>query len=213
MNTVEPSFGTMLNFAVVLTGGLLYLPIAALADRLHDGLFTVMMAACAFLIILSLPLMYIIQLGSTCLFGVVIGHLFLDFGVVLYSAPMIAWMIQKFPVAVRYSALAIAYNVALMLFGGTGPIIATAMTCNSPSFKIVAGVLFMIAALISGLTVYVADKTTFGKSAFSYLYMDTLDLQQQHQKQRQQESSGGIYDYEHEEQEQQQVSTIVHSLA
>merc|ERR1712230_197731 len=63
-NTVNPSFGAILNFAVILTGGLLFYPVAAVADRIEDGLFTVMGAGCAYVFFLSLPLLYVIQLGS-----------------------------------------------------------------------------------------------------------------------------------------------------
>jgi MHS family proline/betaine transporter-like MFS transporter len=34
-------------------------------------------------------------------------------------------MAAQFPVEIRYSAMAVGYNVALAIFGGTAPLIAT----------------------------------------------------------------------------------------
>lgn len=165
-NKVSPSFGAILNFCVILSGGLLFYPVSAVADKLEDGLFIVMTGSCIFVFILSLPLMYIIQLGSTCLFGVIVGHFCINFGVVLFGAPMTAWMTQKFPIALRYSALAIAYNTSQMLFGGIAPFLATAITCNS-KYKILGGLLFLMAATITCMGVLVSDKTFFGRRAFA----------------------------------------------
>ena len=49
------------------------------------------------------------------------------FAPVLMQAPMCAWMIESFPVAVRYSAVAIGYNGAHALIGGTILLVATAL--------------------------------------------------------------------------------------
>ena len=162
---MSASFGAILNFCVILSGGLLFYPIAAVADGLHDGVFRVMMAGCAFVLLLSMPLMYLISLGRTCYFCVVFGHLFINFGVVIFGAPMTAWMTQKFPVALRYSALAIAYNLSQMLFGGIAPFLATLLSCGS-GYRLLGGLLFLFAAAISLTAVVVGDKSTAGRLAF-----------------------------------------------
>ena len=162
---MSASFGAILNFCVILSGGLLFYPIAAVADGLHDGVFRVMMAGCAFVLLLSMLLMYLISLGRTCYFCVVFGHLFINFGVVIFGAPMTAWMTQKFPVALRYSALAIAYNLSQMLFGGIAPFLATLLSCGS-GYRLLGGLLFLFAAAISLTAVVVGDKSTAGRLAF-----------------------------------------------
>ena len=165
-NPVSPSFGAILTFAILLGNAILFYPVSFVADRIQDGLFRVMAIGCAYMILLPLPLMYIIQLGSEFPFGVVIGHFCINFGVVLYGSPLTAWMVQKFPVALRYSALAISYNTAQMLFASMTPLLATAISCAS-KYRILGGLLFLVTAIVSGLTIIVADKTIFGRRAFA----------------------------------------------
>ena len=162
---MSASFGAILNFAVILSAGLLFYPIAAVADGIYDGVFRVMMAGCVFVLVLSMPIMYIISLGNTCYVCVIFGHLMINFGVAMFGAPMTAWMTLKFPVSLRYSALAIAYNLSQMLFGGIAPFLATAMSCSS-GYRLLGGLLFVFAAVISLAAVIVGDKSTMGRRAF-----------------------------------------------
>jgi MHS family proline/betaine transporter-like MFS transporter len=43
----------------------------------------------------------------------------------LFSGPGPAALVEMFPTNVRYSALGVSYNLAVALFGGTAPFIAT----------------------------------------------------------------------------------------
>ena len=162
---VGASFGAILNFCVILSAGLIFYPVTAIADRLNDGVFRVMIAGCCFVSVLAMPLMVLLQQGRGCYFCVVFAHMWLIFGVAIFGAPMTAWMTHKFPVALRYSALAIAYNLSQMLFGGIAPFLATAMSCNS-SYTPLGGLLFVLAAIVSLVAVIVGDKTAWGKRAF-----------------------------------------------
>ena len=155
----------MLNFCVILAAGVLFYPTAALADRLYDGVFRVMAAGCALVLALSMPLMYLVQRGSACYACVVLGHLGITLSVSVFGAPMTAWMTQKFPVALRYSALAIAYNLSQMLFGGIAPFLATLLSCGS-GYRLLGGLLFLFAAAISLTAVVVGDKSAAGRLAF-----------------------------------------------
>ena len=155
----------MLNFCVILAAGVLFYPTAALADRLYDGVFRVMAAGCALVLALSMPLMYLVQRGSACYACVVLGHLGITLSVSVFGAPMTAWMTQKFPVALRYSALAIAYNLSQMLFGGVAPFLATLLSCGS-GHRLLGGLLFVLAAAISLAAVVVGDKSAAGRLAF-----------------------------------------------
>ena len=162
---MSASFGAILNFCVILAAGVLFYPTAALADRLYDGVFRVMAAGCALVLALSMPLMYLVQRGSACYACVVLGHLGITLSVSVFGAPMTAWMTQKFPVALRYSALAIAYNLSQMLFGGIAPFLATLLSCGS-GYRLLGGLLFLFAAAISLTAVVVGDKSTAGRLAF-----------------------------------------------
>ena len=134
-------------------------------DKMKDGQYIVMMWGCALVFFLSLPLMYIIQLGNKLLFGVVVGHFLINFLVLVFSAPMTPWVVQKFPVAVRFSALAVAYNVSQMIFGASAPLLATFLVCTGSA--ILGGLLFPASAFISGAAVFIADKTNFGRRVFA----------------------------------------------
>ena len=50
------------------------------------------------------------------------------------GSPLPTWMVEGFPAHVRYSAVAIGYNIVTAIFGGTAPLIATAIVAANPSF-------------------------------------------------------------------------------
>jgi hypothetical protein len=52
----------------------------------------------------------------------------------LVGAPLPAYMAEGFPAAVRYSAVAVGYNIVTAVFGGTAPLVATAIVAANPSF-------------------------------------------------------------------------------
>ena len=72
---------------------------------------------------------------------------------------MSAWFIEFFPPLVRYCAVGIGYNFSQAIFGGTAPLIATALIschCCSESLAPMAWVTFV--CLISALGIYQARK-------------------------------------------------------
>ena len=52
-------------------------------------------------------------------------------GLCMYGAPLPLVVCGAFPVETRFTAVAIAYNISQMLFGGFSPLIATAITDSS----------------------------------------------------------------------------------
>lgn len=56
----------------------------------------------------------------------------------LWGAPMMAWLVESFPSHVRLTSVAIGYNIALALFGGSSGALATKLTDsygnNAPGF-------------------------------------------------------------------------------
>jgi MHS family proline/betaine transporter-like MFS transporter len=54
-------------------------------------------------------------------------------GEALMLAPQPAVFAELFPTSRRYSGLAIGYNVGVVLFGGAGPLVATALVAVTHS--------------------------------------------------------------------------------
>ena len=83
-----------------------------------------------------------IMLTATVLMGLFVypAFLILDQGVMLYAlviqllfavllgliqGPLPAFMVECFPVKVRYTAIGLSYNITLAIFGGTAPLVST----------------------------------------------------------------------------------------
>lgn len=93
-------------------------------------------------------------------------------GVALHAAcmafvgsPLPTWMVEGFPAHVRYSAVAIGYNIVTAIFGGTAPLVATAIVAANPAFYLgpalyVSG-LALLATAVIGATPYVIGTRNF----------------------------------------------------
>jgi MHS family proline/betaine transporter-like MFS transporter len=74
---------------------------------------------------LSYPLFLLMVPGT--LSRAILGGLIFAVSNSLYSGCMAATMVEMFPTRTRYSGVAIGYNVGQTLFGGTAPLLATAL--------------------------------------------------------------------------------------
>ena len=106
--------------------------------------------------VLSLPAYLLIGVGEyvTIFLGLAIlgGLLLLFVGVFPSVLPAL------FPTGVRYGGLAIGYNVAVSVFGGTTPLILTALQDSTDS-NLVAPMYMMIAAVFGGIAVLLIPET------------------------------------------------------
>ena len=93
----------------------------AIADRV--GLLPVMITASVALILTAIPAFYLVNTGETA--NAVLAQVWLAFVLAGIGAPLPAWFISRFPPTVRYTGVAIGYNFAQAIFGGTAAIIAT----------------------------------------------------------------------------------------
>jgi MHS family proline/betaine transporter-like MFS transporter len=91
-----------------------------LSDRL--GRRPMIMGACAALLLLSIPCMLLVGSGQTAL--VLAGLLALGVALACFTSSMPSTLPALFYTPVRYSALSIAFNVSVSLFGGTTPLVA-----------------------------------------------------------------------------------------
>lgn len=132
-------------------GSVIVIPFAAaLSDRVgrRPVAFT---AALAYLVV-ALPLFRIV-VGSTP--EVVIATM-ASVGVLMgmYGSAPFCMMTELFPTRTRYSAMSVGYNVAMVLFGGTAPLISASLTKltgnpSSPAYFMMGGAVLSIFAILA----------------------------------------------------------------
>jgi MHS family proline/betaine transporter-like MFS transporter len=81
----------------------------------------VLMAAAAALFVIAIPVFLLVQqpdlwmiASAEILFGLVLG---------IYLGPVPALLVELFPTSIRYTGMALSYNAAAALFGGTAPMV------------------------------------------------------------------------------------------
>ncbi|MFD8258552.1 glycine betaine/L-proline transporter ProP [Streptomyces griseoluteus] len=121
----------------------------ALTDRV--GRRPVIAAGCAGFLFLSIPALLLIRQGS--LLAVALGMGALGLLLVCFTAAMPAALPALFPTRVRYGSLSIGFNVSVSLFGGTTPLVVTALIGATGNLMMPAYYM-MGAAVIGGFAVW-----------------------------------------------------------
>ncbi|MFD7873275.1 glycine betaine/L-proline transporter ProP [Streptomyces sp. NPDC059766] len=121
----------------------------ALTDRI--GRRPVIAAGCAGFLFLSVPAVLLIRQGSLLAVGLGMGALGLL--LVCFTASMPAALPALFPTRVRYGSLSIGFNVSVSLFGGTTPLVVTALIGATGNMMMPAYYL-MAAAVVGGVAVW-----------------------------------------------------------
>jgi MHS family proline/betaine transporter-like MFS transporter len=90
--------------------------------------------------------------GSTDLGRMIVGFLALELLVLSFNGPFPATVSEMFPVTVRFSGIALSYNIASAIFAGTAPLIATALVKatgwdQSPALYVIVASLVVLAVL------------------------------------------------------------------
>ncbi|TAM59901.1 MFS transporter, partial [bacterium] len=113
--------------------------IGTLSDRI--GRKPLLITSCVGFIVLCYPLYVLAMSGS---FGIVLAvQIVLTLLTITYSACVPATYAELFPTRIRYSGLSIGYNLAVTIFGGFAPFIATYLVAStgnslSPTFYVIA---------------------------------------------------------------------------
>ncbi len=117
-----PEHRALLLSAIILLAMMGLVPVAGhLSDRF--GRRALILGSGAIYLLLAIPCFALAATGRPVL--IVLGLLPLGVGLAGYIGTMPATLAALFPTAIRYGALAIAYNIAISLFGGTSlPIVA-----------------------------------------------------------------------------------------
>ncbi|MNY37773.1 Proline/betaine transporter [compost metagenome] len=72
----------------------------------------------------------------------------------MYGSAPFCMMTELFPTRTRYSAMSVGYNVAMVLFGGTAPLISASLTKltgnpSSPAYFMMGGAVLSIFAILA----------------------------------------------------------------
>lgn len=121
----------------------------ALTDRI--GRRPVIAAGCVGFLALSVPAILLIRQGS--LLAVALGMGALGLLLVCFTSAMPAALPALFPTKVRYGSLSIGFNVSVSLFGGTTPLVVTALIGVTGNMMMPAYYM-MAAAVIGGVAVW-----------------------------------------------------------
>ncbi|NLU84038.1 MFS transporter [Rhodococcus sp. HNM0569] len=150
----DESHGLILMIVVMLVmmGGITFV------GRLSDGVGRkpLLLIGFAGFFLLSMPAYLLIGVGSyiTVFLGLAIlgGLLLLFVGVFPSVLPAL------FATGIRYGGLAIGYNIAVSVFGGTTPLVLTALESATDS-KLVAPAYMMVASVVGGIAVLLINET------------------------------------------------------
>lgn len=121
----------------------------ALTDRI--GRRPVIAAGCAGFLFLSVPAVLLIRQGSLAAVGLGMGALGLL--LVCFTAAMPSALPALFPTRVRYGSLSIGFNVSVSLFGGTTPLVVTALI-GATGDMMMPAYCMMAEAVIGGVAVW-----------------------------------------------------------
>eukprot|EP00039_Didymoeca_costata_P011928 m.169994 g.169994 ORF g.169994 m.169994 type:complete len:572 (+) comp15333_c0_seq2:191-1906(+) len=101
------------------------------------------------ILFVAFPLFLLLRQGSDGLafFGLAIYNIF----IAMWGAPMCTWMVDSFPPMLRVTAVAIGYNIAQALVGGTVDLAATAIA-KSDGYAPIGLVVFLAVVGIAGLS-------------------------------------------------------------
>ncbi|MDH6622450.1 MFS family permease [Streptomyces sp. LBL] len=131
--------------------------VGRLSDRL--GRKNLLMAGMLGFLVLSVPAFLLVGQGS--LVAVARGMLPLGLSLVCLLGTMSAALPALFPTQVRYGALSVGYNLSTSLFGGTTPLVITALISATGSELLPA--FYSMAAALVGTVAVACMKETAGK--------------------------------------------------
>jgi MHS family proline/betaine transporter-like MFS transporter len=139
--------GVVKTLEYTLVGVLTYIFVAPFMGFLLDkvGSKRMMLIACTFVFIMSIPLYYLFQTREPSF--LILSQILLAFMVACIAGPQHAFVQTLFPVEDRYSGVSFNYSVGMAIGGGAGPLLMKAITLQSQNLYAPAFVLMSVAAI------------------------------------------------------------------
>ncbi|WP_419994370.1 MFS transporter [Streptomyces boninensis] len=153
----DPTTGLLSIVLVMIVLMLLINRVGALSDRF--GRRPVLMAGSLAFLVLSVPALLLIKLGSWP--AVFAGLLILGLALLGYVSTMSPTLPALFPTDRRYCSLSISFNVSVSLFGGTTPLVVAALVSSTGNDLMPAFYMMLFAAV--GLVAAHRMEETAGK--------------------------------------------------
>ena len=146
---LAPTTALLSNSIAILVYAVLTPMMGALSDRV--GRKPMLLLAATIFLLASYPLLLLItQQGSFQ--ALVLAQVVAATALAIFSGPAPALLCELYPTNIRYTSLSVGYNLAVMLFGGFAPFIATLLiqqTGNpiAPTYYLMAAALVSIVAI------------------------------------------------------------------
>ncbi|MFG2137609.1 glycine betaine/L-proline transporter ProP [Streptomyces sp. NPDC048650] len=156
--TSELKYDETHGLLVVLGVMVVMMGVQPFAGRLADrfGRRPVIAAGCAGFLVLSVPALLLIRQGS--LVAIALGMAALGLLLVCFTSTMPSTLPALFPTKVRYGSLSIGFNISVSLFGGTTPLVVTALI-GATGNKMMPAYYMMAAAVIGGIAVWLMSES------------------------------------------------------
>lgn len=141
----------LVNSSALFVSVCLLFPLAGILSDIF-GRSRVMYMGGASLVILSPIMVNAISQGSAI--AAFFAQCALGIALSLWGAPMCAWLVESFPPAIRLTSVAVGYNIAQAIIGGSSPAIATYLVdthgLQSPGYFISVIAIFALIGLTIG---------------------------------------------------------------
>ncbi|GAN60480.1 proline/betaine transporter [Acetobacter cibinongensis] len=124
------------------------------SDKL--GRRPMIIGACLSLLVLSVPSLWLIQTGHDGL--IFLGLMLLGVSLVCFTSSMPATLPALFYTPVRYTALSLAFNVSVSLFGGTTPLVTAWLIQRTGNLMMPA--YYLMGAAVIGIVTMLTVKET-----------------------------------------------------
>ncbi len=150
---MPPTLALLSNSLAILVYAVFTPLTGALSDRI--GRKALLLTAAGIYLVGAYPIFLLMTLYGS--FGALLcAQVVAAFALALFSGPAPAFLCELYPTNIRYTSLSIGYNLAVMLFGGFAPFIATLLiqqTGNpiAPTYYLIASALVSI-IVISRIT-------------------------------------------------------------
>ncbi|KAF1006121.1 MAG: Proline/betaine transporter [Luteibacter sp.] len=156
--TVTMGYSEAKGLLLIIIVMLVMMPLNVVGGRFSDriGRRPMIIGACVAMLLLAIPCMLLVGTGNDLL--IFAGLMVLGVVLVCFTSTMPSTLPALFYTPVRYSALSIAFNVSVSLFGGTTPLV-TAWLVERSGDPLVPAYYLMGAAVIGVITMLFVTET------------------------------------------------------